>query len=175
MLRAATDESKMLILALIAAVIAPVNGKTMASDEWHQMKIISVGRGASPGPPYYVRVQAGDLDGDGIADQADIKLVCADGVLKESLYSIVRPRDSTSGQSSGRRSHEAIAIVTDWVPASPQLSSMRPSYDVKKMQGSRAVINNWSPITLRNADGLCASTATAAAAIVKSKSNISNN
>ena len=165
----------MLILALIAAVTASENGKTMASDDWHQMRIISIGRGTSPGPPYYVRVQAGDLDGDGIADQADIKLVCVDGLLKESLYSIVRPRDQSSGQSSGRRAHDSVVSVTDWVPASPQLSSMRPFYDVKKMQGARPGRNEWSPIIMRNADGLCASTAVAAAAIVKSKSNISNN
>ena len=47
------------------------------------MTVLSVGHDASARPPYYVRVQAGDLDGDGIADQADLKLVCTDGFLEQ--------------------------------------------------------------------------------------------
>ena len=165
----------MLILALIAAVAAPASSKTMALDDWHSMKILSVGRDASARPPYYVRVQAGDLDGDGVADQADLKLVCADGVLQQSFYRILSPRDLASGQSSGRRMHQPMTIAMEWAAAGPRLSVIRPTYDVKKMEGARAGRTNWAPITLRNVDGLCASTAAAAATIVKSKSNITNN
>ena len=165
----------MVILALIAALAAPAVGKTMASDDWHRMKILGVGHDASGGPPYYIRVQAGDLDGDGRADQADLKLDCAGGILKDASYTVVSPRDLASGQSTGRRTHEVVVFVTHWVPASPRLASLQPSYDVRKMEGARPVRTKWASITLRNADGLCASTAAAAAAIVKSKSNISNN
>ncbi len=165
----------MLILALIAAVVAPASSKTMASDDWHTMKILSVGRDASARPPYYVRVQAGDLDGDGIADQADLKLVCADGVLKQSFYTIVSPRDLASGQSSGKRMHKPMTLTMEWAAAGPQLSGIQPTYDVKKMEGARVGRTKWANILLRNADGLCASTEAAAAAIVKSKSNITNN
>ena len=165
----------MLILALIAAVVAPASSKTMALDDWHSMKILSVGRDATASPPYYVRVQAGDLDGDGIADQADLKLVCTGGVLQQSFYTIVSPRDLASGQSSGRRMHQPMFLHMEWAAAGPQLSAIQPSYDVKKMERARVGRAKWANILLRNADGLCASTEAAAATIVKSKSNISNN
>lgn len=162
----------MLILALVAALPAPAAGNTMAADDWHHMKVLSVGRDVSEGPPYYVRVQAGDLDGDGLADKADLKLDCTHVILTDASYTVPSPRDLASGQSTGRRSHEVVGFVTEWASASPELTTIEPSYDVKKMERARSGRTKWASITLRNADGLCASTAAAAAAIVKSKSNI---
>ena len=50
-LPAAKGVATMIILALIAAVVAPASSKTMALDDWHSMKILSVGRDASASPP----------------------------------------------------------------------------------------------------------------------------
>src|SRR6476620_10864095 len=80
----------MLMLALLAAAAAPGDGKIMMSDDWQAMTILEVG---GESQPLYLRVKTGDLDGDGRADQAYLKLVCADGVLKQALYT----RDSGSG------------------------------------------------------------------------------
>lgn len=166
----------MLILALIAAAAAPADGKTMGGvDVWPWMTILEVGR-ASPGQaPYYLRVAAGDLDGDGRADEAYLKLVCADGVLKQAEYTVKSPRDAASGQASGKRMHKPIKIVKEWGPAPPMLSVVKPTYNVKNMEGSRLAGDGWSPMSLGNADGLCPAAADAAMKVTKTRSNIQNN
>lgn len=162
----------MIILALMAAALAPGDGKTAALDDWNAMTILEVGGGAAP---YYLRVKTGDLDGDGRADEAYLKLVCGGGALMQATYTVASPRDSASGQASGKRMHKPVTFVKEWGPATPQLSAVKPTYNVKKMEGSRLAADGWSPISLSNTDGLCAATAAGAATIVKSKSNITNN
>jgi hypothetical protein len=158
----------MLTLFLLAAVAAP-DGKTMAMDDWHQLAITGVA-GESAGP-MYLRVQAGDLDGDGKADDAVMKLVCAAGKLTSASY-VVSPRDMATGQASGKRQHGSITIVKEWGAASPELSKIKPQYDIKTLKGNERTADGWTGVTLTNTDGLCGATQ---AAVVKSKSNITNN
>jgi hypothetical protein len=165
----------MSIIALLAATLAftPTDGKIMATDDWVGLSILEVGNGTG-NSPYYVRVAAGDLDGDGVADNAVLKLTCTGGALKEVHYTVAGPRDASSGQASGKRMHKPITVVKEWGPASPQLLAVKPTYDVKtvKANGARTASGGeWSPITLSNTDGLCA----AAAKAVKTRSNIQNN
>jgi hypothetical protein len=159
----------MLTFLLLAAVGSPGAGKTMAMDDWHALTIIGVGGEASG--PLYLRVHGDDLDGDGKADDAVLRLACSDGKLTGSSY-IISPRDSSSGMATGRRQYAPVKIVKEWGAASPQLSAMKPTYDVKKLKGNERKADGWTDIGLSNADGLCPATA---AAIVKSKSNITNN
>jgi hypothetical protein len=129
----------------------------------------------APAGPIYLHVTAGDLDGDGLADEAYVRMVCADGVVKQAAYSIKSPRDSASGQASGKRTHKPVTFVKEWGPASPQLRAMSPTYDVKKVEGTGAKImaqDSWTQITLSNADGLCDA---AAKVVTKTSSNIQNN
>ena len=159
----------MLTFLLLAAAASPTDGKTMAMDDWHALTITGVGGEASG--PLYLRVQADDLDGDGKADDAVLKLVCGDGKLTSSSYAI-SPRDSASGMATGKRQYAPVKIVNEWGAASPQLSAMKPTYDIKKMKGNERTADGWTTIALSNADGLCPA---AAASVVKSKSNITNN
>lgn len=163
----------MLILALLTAMAAPADGKTMASDDWHSLTILEVGAGPAAGAPHYLRVAAGDLDGDGRADDAILKLTCTGGALKEAHY-IISPRDSATGQASGKRMHKPVTFVKEWGAATPQLSKVKPTYNVKKVEGARTIAapDGWRPIQLSPADGLCAATTAPAK---KSRSNISNN
>lgn len=163
----------MLMLMMLAVAAVP-DGKTMAVDDWHAATITHV---ASDTAPLYLRVQAGDLDGDGVADEAAIKLVCAGGGVSSSLHRIVSPRDVATGQSSGKRTHKPFLISKEWGPASPQLSAMKPTYDVKTVKSARvaADADGWTPITLSSTDGLCAAAASDAAKITRSRSNIRNN
>jgi hypothetical protein len=160
----------MVFLALMAAAaMAPGGGKTAALDDWQAMTILEVGGESGP---YYLRVRTGDLDGDGKADEAYLKLVCADGLLKQALYM----RESGSGMPTGKRMHKPVTFVKEWGPATPQLSAVKPTYDVKNLKGNeKRTSDGWTELSLGQADGLCAATAAAASTIVKSKSNITNN
>ena len=160
----------MLILAFLAAVAAPGTGKTMAMDDWHQMAIYGVGGGGAE--PLYLQVHAGDLDGDGLNDDAVLKLACTNGRLTGSSF-VISPRDAASGMPTGKRQHGSVKIVKEWGAATPQLSQIKPTYDVKTMKGARMASDGWTQVTLANADNLCP--ASAAARAVKTSSNIQNN
>jgi hypothetical protein len=163
----------MLMLLLLAAV-SPPDGKTMAMDDWHTLTIVSVGQAAKG--PYYLDVHAGDLDGDGLPDDAYLKLVCSDGKLRQASYE-VKPRDSASGMASGKRMHKPLTVVKEWGAASPQLMALKPTYDVKSLKGNERVAGeSWTELSLANTDGLCGAAEAAAAAVIKTKtkSNQSN-
>ncbi|MFL6760148.1 hypothetical protein [Sphingomonas sp.] len=161
----------MLTFLLLAAAAAP-DAKTMAMDDWHALAITGVAGEASG--PLYLKVQAGDLDGDGTADDAVLRLVCAVGKVTNASY-VISPRDSASGMATGKRQYAPVKIVKEWGAASPELSKIKPQYDVKAMKGNERMADGWTAISLANADGLCGATQAAAAAVVKSKSNITNN
>jgi hypothetical protein len=161
----------MLMLALFAATAAP-NDKTMAMDDWHTLAIYGVGGEASG--PLYLQVHADDLDGDGKPDDAVLKLVCAAGKVTNAYY-VVAPRDAASGMATGKRQYAPVKIVKEWGAASPQLREMRPSYDVKTIKTARTAADGWTEVALSNTDALCGAAQAAARAIVKSKSNITNN
>jgi hypothetical protein len=162
------------LLLAAATVAAPTVGKTSAADDWHTMTITRV---ADSNAPLYLWVSAGDIDGDGITDEAVIKLDCDAGEVKQSSYQLISPRDLASGQSSGKRMHKPFVITKEWVAASSQLSAMKPTYDIKAMKGARAAASAdaWSPLSLSNSAGLCPAAAASAATINKSKSNVKNN
>jgi len=165
----------MLMIAFLLAAGAAGDGKTMALDDWHMLSVTQVG-GTAAGSPAYLRVAAGDLDGDGRADEAFLKLDCAGGVLKSAAIRTVNaPRDASSGMATGKRQHKPVTFVKEWGAATPELLKLKPQYDVKKMEGSRVAADGWRPVSLSGTDGLCPAAEAAAAAIVKSKSNITNN
>ena len=160
----------MMIFALLAAVALPGDGKTAALDDWHALAIYGVGVGEAES--LYLQVHAGDLDGDGRADDAVIKLLCADGKIQQAQ---IRPRESAIGSPTERRQYAPVKIVKEWGAASPQLMAVKPTYDVKNLKGNeKRTSDGWTDLSLAQTDGLCPAAA-AAAAIVKSKSNITNN
>lgn len=165
------------LMLITTAALGSTDGKIVALDDWHSLTILEVG-GSAPGGPHYLRVAAGDLDGDGRADEAYLKLVCADGAVQQAFYTIKSPRDSASGMASGKRMHKPVTFVKEWGAATPQLRAMKTTYDVKKNEGARAGGGGgggWTQMQLGNAEGLCVATEAAAVTIVKSKSNITNN
>ncbi len=161
-------------IAAMAALLG-VGGAAIAAAPT-KINIQGVLREAQSGPIYF-DVVAGDLDGDGVADKAVIKLVCTGGDLKQAFYTIKSPRDSASGQASGKRQHGAVTFIKEWGPSTPQLMAFNPTYDVKMLKGARTAPggDGWSAISLGDSDGLCAAAADAATKAVKTKSNIQDN
>jgi hypothetical protein len=157
-----------------SVLLAAATAAAAASSDYY-LKIDGVAR--TGGGPFYLRAHSsGDLDGDGLPDELVIRLECTAGVMHRAEYQVTSPRDASTGQASGKRMHKPFTIVKEWGAASPQLLAMKTGYDVKKVEGTGArgktsMDDSWSPISLSNAEELCA----AAAPIVKSKSNITNN
>jgi hypothetical protein len=164
----------MLTLLLLAAVASP-DAKPMAMDDWQALEIVNVAVQPPNHSPAYLEVHAGDLDGDGRPDDAYLRLTCTDGKLQQASYAVKSPRDVATGMASGKRQHGSITIVKEWGAASPQLSKIKPQYDIKALKGNERMADGWTAITLNNSDALCGAAQSAAAAIVKSKSNITNN
>ena len=166
----------MTILALLvaAAAVGPTDGKVAGLDDWHAMTIYGVA-GDKSGPTY-LQVHAGDLDGDGLPDDAVVRLTCAAGELRTAHYTVKSPRDSASGQATGKRMHKPVTITKEWGAATPQLMQVKPRYDVKAAKGARMTSDGggWTSLKLANAEGLCPATEAAVTA-TKTRSNIQNN
>src|SRR5207302_7154904 len=163
----------MLMLALLAAAAAPGDGKTVAVDDWDRLAIYGVA--SSTAGPLFLQVHLGDLDGDGLPDDAVVKLVCSDGRLSQAFYKM-SPRDVATGIAAGRGPRQTTSLDGTFGAAPAELSAIKPSYNVKAQQGARTTSNDggWTVISLAHADGLCGAAQAAAAAVVKSKSNITN-
>ena len=167
----------MLFISMLA-LLSPTDGKIMATDDWNPATIVAVGASSPTSPATYIQVQAGDLDGDGLPDDAYWKLHCADGKLVHAWYQVKGPRDPATGQASGKRMHKPLTVIKEWGPAPPMLREVRPTYDVKTVKGAgarTADADGWSPITLANTDGLCEAAGAAAQKATKTRSNIQNN
>jgi hypothetical protein len=121
-------------------------------------------------------VSTGDLDGDGLPDEAVVRLQCTGAALQGAEYSVKSPRDAASGQASGKRMHKPVTFVKEWGATTPQLAKVRPGYNVKDNKGARVAPagDGWTAISLSDAPTLCAD-ATAALKVTKSRSNIQNN
>lgn len=166
----------MLLITLFALASLAPDGKTMAVDDWHHSTIVSVGAASPASPDTYLVVQAGDLDGDGKPDDAYLKLACADGKLTQAWYQVKGARDAGSGMASGKRQHKPVTFVKEWGAATPQLSAMKATYDVKMQKSVRmSAGNDWTSISLAKTEGLCAAASAAAKTITKTSSNIQNN
>ena len=79
-----------MLLIFLALAAGPSDGKTAALDDWHAMTILQVA-GSPGGSEQTLRVAAGDLDGDGLDDDAFVKIECADGAVRQA-HSVVAPR-----------------------------------------------------------------------------------
>jgi len=148
-----------MMIAMLASGMspAPVTIRKVASD--------------GPAGPSYLMVSGGDLDGDGLADEAVIRFTCANDAIA-AAHAVITPRDAGSGIATGKRMHKPITITKEWEAASARVAAIRPTYDVKTVKGARVAADpdGWQPVDL-DAPGLCSALGRA----VKTRSNIQNN
>ena len=166
----------MQIVSIIAGILTLSGTAAMAASSDYYLKIDGVGRDSPDGALYLKAHSSGDLDGDGFPDDAVIRLSCADGVAPTAQFRVTAPRDAASGQASGKRMHKPLTVVKEWDAASPQLMAMKAGYDIKKVEGTGArtmAEDDWSPMTLSDAQALC--TQGQADRATKTRSNIQNN
>ena len=162
--------------ALLLAALAGMSwsaASVASADYFLEIKGIAPSSGSGP---LYLKVRStGDLDGDGLPDDAVLRITCAAGKIAASHLAAL-PRDAASGQASGKRMHQPATFVKEWGPSSPQLMSYKPGYDLKSNTKARmaAGSDGWTSVTLSGVDGLCPA-AEAAAKATKSRSNIQNN
>jgi hypothetical protein len=154
-------------IAVAAAVAALVASPAMATD-------FTVTGTFSDGTTRYLHIATGDLDGDGTNDDGVLRLMCdSSGTVSRAW--IYAPRDSASGQASGKRMHKPFTIVKEWGAATPQLSAWKGGYDVKSNtkrtaagsagwdlatnKGGRVAktmaMDDWSEITVTRLDAAC--------------------
>ena len=164
-----------MLYLMLLAVAPQAEARKEPVDDWQAVSITDVARADSTAGPLSLKVHAGDLDGDGAADDAVLRITCANGAISESSYWLSGPRDAASGQATGKRMHKPVTFIKEWGAASPQLMKMKPTYDVKTLKGARmSGSDGWTPISLSATDGMCAAT-TEAARATKTRSNIQNN
>jgi hypothetical protein len=104
-------------LAAREASSGQASGKTMAQDDWHQQKAVSTGNSATVKP-----VAAGDVDGDGVADQAASKnsAHATEKLDATTNKDVKSPRDVSTGMASGKRQHQPVRITKEVGPATKQ-------------------------------------------------------
>lgn len=128
----------------------------------------------------YLKVQSrADIDQDGIPDEGIVRLQCAGDELRAAHYSVKSPRDSASGQASGKRTHHPVTFIKEWGASTPQFKEVKvtstglPKITPKIAMESvgRFVASGWEPITLAETATVCS----AAGEATKSRSNIQNN
>jgi hypothetical protein len=164
----------MRILQFTTGALLLLGTAGIAASSDYYLKIDSVARETPQGPIYLRAQSTGDLDGDGQPDTAVIRINCEAGAVHNAEYQVISPRDSASGQATGKRMHKPFTIVKEWGAATPALMAMKTGYDVKKVEGTGArtmAVDDWSPITLSDSEALCLEAARA----VKTRSNIQNN
>ena len=163
-----------MIAAAVASMFASGSAQAAAPTKINLQGVL---RESPTGPIYLKFSSAGDLDGDGRADDGFLKLTCAGGTLQSAHYTVKSPRDSASGMASGKRTHHPVTFVKEWGAATPQLMKVKPTYNIKEAKGARMAMDGggWTAIRLSNADGLCAAASAAAKLVTKTSSNIQNN
>lgn len=155
---------------IIAVLVCVSSGASAASADYY-LHIKGV---ASQGGHTFLDVSGtGDLDGDGLPDDAIVRLQCAGSTLQAADFT-VKPREAASGQASGKRMHKPVTFIKEWSAATPKLAQLRVGYNVKENKGSRTTEGEWTAISLSDAPNLCAD-ATAALKATKTRSNIQNN
>ena len=111
---------------IIASGLLLMTSAAMAASADYYLKIDGVGLDAG-GATYLKAHSSADLDGDGKADDVVIRMECAAGLMHNAQYQVVSPRDSASGQATGKRIHKPFTIVKEWGAATPQLMALKPT------------------------------------------------
>lgn len=157
----------MLFWMVLSAAVGPTDSKPMAMDDWQQLTILQVAAEDSPDATQHVRVAAGDLDGDGVADEAILAFDCRGGAATNTRYSIAQ-REQASGASSGKMGQKQKM----WVPANFRLQQVRPTYDIKTLKGNerKVGVRGWDPEKKEEVD---AGSVAAQTARDKEKPNVS--
>ncbi len=145
-------------LAITAAVCVS-SGSIAASADYF---LVITGVAAQDGHTY-LKVQSGDLDGDGVADEGVVRLQCRGSQLRAAHYNASSPRNISPGQATGKRTHQPVTFVKEWGATTPQLYQVKvaghskPTPKIAKEHHGRSASAGWEPITLADTATICTS------------------
>ena len=155
------------LLAFPAVATATLGVAAIAQDVTDEvsMRVKGVGRDAAAGPIYLLVETGKDIDGDGVPEAGVIRLNCSgSGPAAAALhYDIKSPRDSASGQASGKKT-TPVRSVKEWGATTPQLYQVRLSSTdlpkitpkiAKESHGRVAVAGGWQPVSLAEPAAVC--------------------
>ncbi|MEO6112837.1 MAG: hypothetical protein ABIP07_00100 [Sphingomicrobium sp.] len=109
------------MIVATALVAGPASGLAPASGTIEYRATATYSDGSSADRLYAVRLDA-DSDGDGIGDEAWLRVMCTNEVVTAVYYYTVKsPRDAATGQASGKRMHKPFTITKEWGPSTPML------------------------------------------------------
>lgn len=104
----------MMSAALALGMAGPAGAMSPASGTIELRATATFSDGTSADRLYQVRLDA-DSDGDGIGDEAWLRVRCADGAVAAAFeYDVKAPRDVAAGQASGKRQHKPFTIIKEW-------------------------------------------------------------
>ena len=114
---------------------------------------------------YFKVTSSADVDGDGRPDSGLLRISCAEDKVSAASYRYHEWR-WTGSASAKRVENPSPDPVANWAAAGPELQAMKVGYDLKKNEKARTAPptpskDEWSPVTLSAAAGLCGGAARA--------------
>jgi len=106
----------MMSAALALGAAGPAAAMSPASGTIVLHATATFSDGSSADRLYEVKSDA-DSDGDGLNDSGWLRVACDGAVVSAVYYTVKSPRDSASGQASGRRMHRPFKIIKEWGPS----------------------------------------------------------
>lgn len=154
----------LLAFPTVAIMVLGVGAIAESAGEELSMRIKGVGRDAVSGPIYLLVETGKDIDGDGAPEDGVVRLNCTGGRATAAAlrYEINSPRDSASGQASGRKA-APVRPVKEWGATTPQLYQVRLSSlalpkitpKIAKEGHRSAAAPGWQPVSLAEPASLC--------------------
>ena len=127
----------------VLAVGAAGGGAAMAASGTIELRATATfSDGTTADRLYRVRSDE-DSDGDGLGDEAWLRVRCDNGIATAVYeHSVKSPRDVATGQSSGKRMHRPMMILKEWGAREPgAMTGSKVSWDLATNKGGKATWN----------------------------------
>jgi hypothetical protein len=142
--------SLLLILAAGAAGLGQAESHDVHELEKVGFTVIGEGRGGPRSARYYKVASSVDADGDGVQDEAILKLVCSGGETRHASLQVL------PSSAAAKKKAEPVTVVQRWTPAAAPLRSASFHYNIKNSEKARLASRvGWTEVKIDQSAGLC--------------------